>query len=134
LAAALEVFTTHGFHAAKVRDVSREAGLTERYFYESFADKEALLVATAEGIVADFLAAAAPSLALISTDFEAAIDGAARAVISSLNDDPRRARLLLVEIVGVSPKVEDRRRIVIGSLTDVLRNAAATGLGDWARD
>jgi len=133
LAAGLEVFTSRGYLAAKVRDVCAEARLTERYFYESFADKEALLRAVAEGIVADFVAAAAPSVALVGSDFDAAAGGAARAVIASLTDDPRRARILFIEIVGVSPALEDRRRVLIGALVDVVRGAAATAFGPWAR-
>jgi AcrR family transcriptional regulator len=134
LAAGLEVFATHGFQASKVSDVCAAAGLTQRYFYESFVDKEALLWAVAEIIVADFVAAAGPSLALIGTDFEVAAGGAAQAVISSLTDDPRRARILFVEIVGVSADLEDRRRVVIGALVDVLREAAASASGRWARE
>lgn len=134
LAAGLQVFATAGFQASKVRDVCAEAKLTERYFYESFGDKEALLRAVAEGIVADFVAAAAPSVALVGSDYDAAAGGAARAVITSLTDDPRRARILFVEIVGVSPALEDRRRVLIGALVDVIRGAAATVFGPWANE
>lgn len=134
LAAGLEVFARDGFRAAKVRDVCAEAELTQRYFYESFDDKEALLAAISEGIVADFVRAAGPSLALVGSDFEAAADGAAGAVIASLTEDPRRARILFVELVGVSPSLEDRRRVVIGSLVDVICGAAEAASGSWARD
>jgi AcrR family transcriptional regulator len=51
--AALEVFATRGYSASTVRDVCREAGLTERYFYESFRNREALLAALADRIVDD---------------------------------------------------------------------------------
>src|SRR4051812_34670358 len=100
LSAGVGGFATPGFPASQVSDVCVAAGLTQRYFYESFGDKETLLWAVAEGIVADFVTAAGPSLALVGTDFETAVDGAARAVISSLTDDPRRARILFAEIVG----------------------------------
>jgi AcrR family transcriptional regulator len=132
LDAGLEVFTARGFAGSRVRDVCREAGLTERYFYESFAGKEALLVALAEEIVADLLTAAAPGLALVENDRDAAIDAAGAAVIRSLTDDPRRARILFVEIVGVSREIEDRRREIIGGLADVVRAAAARAFGAWA--
>jgi AcrR family transcriptional regulator len=134
LAAALEVFATRGFHASKVRDVCHEAGLTERYFYESFDEKETLLATLGERIVADFVAAAGPSLARLTTEPDAAIAGAARAIVHSLTDDPRRARIVFVEVVGVSPALEDRRRAVIGSLVDVIRTAAREGFGAWARE
>jgi AcrR family transcriptional regulator len=134
LEAALEVFATQTFQASKVRDVCREAGLTERYFYESFRSKEALLGALADRIVGDFIAAAEPSIELLASDFERGIRGAMAAVVSSLIDDPRRARILFVETVAVNAAAEDRRRAVIGSLVDVLREAAARSYGDWARD
>jgi AcrR family transcriptional regulator len=132
LDAALEVFVARTFHGAKVRDVCQEAGLTERYFYESFADKEALLMALAVQIVSDFVAAAGPSIERAEDDLEAAIDGAMRAVVSSLIDDPRRARILFVEVVGVSPRIEDERRTVIRSLVEVIRAAVARAYGAWA--
>jgi AcrR family transcriptional regulator len=131
LDAALEVFTTQGFHRSRVRDVCRQAGLTERYFYESFAGKEALLIALAERIVADLLAAAAPGIALVERDLDAAVDAASGAVVRSLTDDPRRARILFVEVVGVSREIEDQRRAIIGGLAGVVRAAAAQAFGPW---
>jgi AcrR family transcriptional regulator len=131
LDAALEVFAKRTFHASKVRDLCRESGLTERYFYESFPDKEALLAALAERIVTDFLTAAGPSIALLPTDFDGGVRGAMEAVVSSLTNDPRRARILFVEVVGVSRRIEDRRRELIGSLVRVLCAGAAQGFGDW---
>lgn len=130
LDAALEVFATQTFHLSTVRDVCRAAGLTERYLYESFDDKESLLLALAERIVADFIAAAGPGLALAGSDLDATIEQAVGAAVHSLTDDPRRARILFIEIVGVSPRLEDKRREVIGSLVDVLRqvvDASAAG-------
>src|SRR5215212_10332014 len=61
--AALEVFGSRGYSASTVRDVCREAGLTERYFYESFPNREALLGALADRIVDDSLEAVAAALA-----------------------------------------------------------------------
>ncbi len=135
LEAALEVFTADGFHSAKVRDVCREAGLTERYFYESFkGGKEALLVALADEIVTDLLAAVGPGLALVRSDLETAVSILSEGVVASLTDDPRRARILFVEVVGVSRELEDRRRVIIGGLADVVRTGAADVFGHWVLD
>lgn len=131
LDAALEVFTSRTFHGATVRDVCRQAGLTERYFYESFGGKQDLLMALADMIVEDFVSAALPSIALVSDDLEDAIEGAMAAVVHSLTDDPRRARILFVESVGVSPAAEAKRRAVIGRLAAVIQAAAAPAFGDW---
>ena len=44
LEAGLELFGTVGIRGAKVRALCKEAGLTERYFYESFEDTDALFI------------------------------------------------------------------------------------------
>ncbi|HVS99802.1 MAG TPA: TetR/AcrR family transcriptional regulator [Solirubrobacterales bacterium] len=132
LDAALEVFVARGFANSRVRDVCREAGLTERYLYESFADKEALLIALTERIVADLVVAVGPAIELVATEPETAIDAASRAVVHSLTGDPRRARILLVEIVGVSPAIEAFRRTLIARLANVIREGVAGAFGSWA--
>ncbi len=134
MAAALEVFTSNGYAASRVRDVCVEAGLTQRYFYESFSDKESALIALAQEIVADLVTAAGPSLEGAAAGDDDAIAALARAAVCSLTDDPRRARILFVEVVGVSPTLEDVRRTVIGGLARVTQEAVAGAYGDWARD
>jgi len=134
LEAGLELFATKGYATSSVREVCREAGLTERYFYESFADREALLKALADGIVEDFLGAVAPILPLLESDLPRATHDGAAAFVASLADDPRRARVLLVESVGVSPEAEDHRRAVFTHLVGFLREAAALAFGGWVRD
>src|SRR5688572_6780726 len=53
LAAGLELLGTEGHGGTTVRGVCREAGLTPRYFYESFEDLDALLLAVFDRIVAE---------------------------------------------------------------------------------
>ena len=48
LDAGLQVFGTTGYRTATVRQLCKQAGLTDRYFYESFASTEDLLVAVYE--------------------------------------------------------------------------------------
>jgi len=134
LEAGLEVFASTGYAAASVKEISRSAGLTERYFYESFDNREALLRAVADRIVGDFLAAVEPLLPLDLGDLPRAIPQAADAFVASLADDPRRARVLLVETVGVSPAAEEYRRAVIADLVGFLRGAAEQAFGTWVRD
>jgi len=40
--AGIEAYGTQGFFSVTVKDICREAGLTERYFYESFKKSEQL--------------------------------------------------------------------------------------------
>lgn len=134
LEAGLEVFGTAGFRHAKVRDVCREAKLTERYFYESFRDKEALLEAVGQTAVEGLVAAIAPGVALLRDDLDAAIAAGAGGIVGYLTDDPRRARILLVEIVGVSPELDRRRRAWVGALVDTFAAAVERVVDGWPGD
>src|SRR3954449_7388105 len=53
LDAGLELFGTRGFATTGVKDICREARLTDRYFYESFANSEALFLAVFDRLTDD---------------------------------------------------------------------------------
>lgn len=55
--AALEVFAAEGWSAISARRVCEQAGLTRRYFYESFDDVDALTAATFQRIAGEVFAA-----------------------------------------------------------------------------
>lgn len=56
IAAGIELFGTRGYRAATVGAICEVAGLNKRYFYESFATLEDLLVAVYERVVSDLRA------------------------------------------------------------------------------
>ena len=62
LDAGLELFGTRGFAATGVKDVCREAGLTDRYFYESFDDRLALFTAVFDRATEDLLQSVAEAV------------------------------------------------------------------------
>jgi AcrR family transcriptional regulator len=51
IASAIGQYGSVGFHNTGVRAICRDADLTERYFYESFANGEELLLAAFERVV-----------------------------------------------------------------------------------
>lgn len=120
ITAGLDVFGTDGYARVSVKGICDQAGLTQRYFYESFADRAALLVAVYEDCVAFVRAATVQAAAgiadaeLVETTTEGVpaervpdvTRAALGAFMSCLADDPRRARVMLVEVVGVSPEIE----------------------------
>src|SRR3954454_7049906 len=53
LSAGLELLGSEGYSGTTVRGVCREAGLTPRYFYESFEDLEALLLAVFDELISE---------------------------------------------------------------------------------
>jgi AcrR family transcriptional regulator len=94
LDAGLELFGTRGIAAVGVGDVCAEAGLTKRYFYESFPSTEALAEAVFEEVRARIMARVAPAIVAGGADnARPAIECYVRAV----TEDPRVLRLLAFE-------------------------------------
>jgi AcrR family transcriptional regulator len=94
LAAGLELFGTRGIAAVGVGNVCVEAGLTKRYFYESFASIEALAEAVFEDVRTGIMERVAPAIVAGGAgDARPAIDCYVRAV----TEDPRALRLLAFE-------------------------------------
>ncbi|MGH8456047.1 MAG: TetR/AcrR family transcriptional regulator [Stenotrophobium sp.] len=135
--AGVEVYGSEGYHNATVRGICAEAGLTERYFYESFENSEALLGAVYENLIEQLNRR---MLAAIDTAHKQpeAMALAALRVYFEYNRDPRVARILFAEVLGVSPRVDQLYRsamqrfaALIGSLgKGVLGNAAAPGIDE----
>lgn len=109
IAAGIECFGRQGFHQTSVRAVCAEAGLTERYFYESFEHSEALLIAVYDHLTELLQAGTANALRAAGTQPDA-MARAALEVYFRFNEDPRYARIMLFEVLGVSPAVDARYR------------------------
>ncbi len=105
------LFGTAGFRGATVRGVCAEAGLTDRYFYESFASLEALLAEVYRSLTATF-AQRLTDKSLRSEDWggdAAAVERQATAAYELWFDavrEPRFARIVLVEVLGVSAAID----------------------------
>jgi len=111
LEAGVELFGTQGFRGATVRGVCAAAGLTDRYFYESFPTLEALLAAVYTSLKEGF-ATRLMHESFVSEEWHgdaAAIERQVTAAYELWFDtvrDSRVARILLVEILGVSPEMD----------------------------
>lgn len=107
LDAGLQVFGSTGFRTATVRQLCREAGLTDRYFYESFASIEDLLVAVYEREFDQLQQVVLGTLAseVAQQDPMAAI-GLALEALFEMASEPRVARVCWLEVLGVSARVD----------------------------
>ena len=109
--AGVELFGTQGFRGATVRGVCAAAGLTDRYFYESFPALEALLAAVYCSLK-DAFATRLTRESFTSEDWRGDLAAIERQVTAAYElwfdtvRDPRVARILLVEILGVSPQMD----------------------------
>jgi AcrR family transcriptional regulator len=122
--AGLEEIGTRGYDNITVKDVCRRAGLTERYFYEHFTDRAALLVAVFDDVVATVTAAAFAASDGAPPELEQRTRAGLTGFLDALTDDPRRARVQLIEVVGRSPELERRRFAAMHTFADYIATAA----------
>lgn len=112
LDAAFELLGTEGWSATTVRSVCHAAGLNYRYFYESFADLDELVVALYDRLVAELGDEVGAAIAEAGPAPRARLRAAIECIVGFVADDARRARVLYVEALG--SEALNRRRIETG--------------------
>lgn len=120
--AGLACFGSVGYQGSSVRAVCAEAGLTERYFYESFPHSEALLCAVYDSLIERLLQRAIAAVNDASPD-PVAMARAALEVYYAFNEDPHIARVTHFEILGVSEQVDQRYRRAMDSFAGLIEQA-----------
>lgn len=107
-AAALELLGREGWQGTTVRAICVEARLTPRYFYESFADLDALLLALFDELVEEGASHVLEAVARAEHDARAKARAAIGAFVELVTEDPRKARVLFVEAMGSEPLTRRR--------------------------
>lgn len=129
LSAGTGLLGSGGGSAVTVRAVCRRAGLTERYFYEAFADRDELVSAVYEDIAAQTRQVVAEAVADQPERLERRANATVEALVDFLTEDPHRARILVAEAL-VDP-VLTRQGVAVapelfGLLVDEVLPAART--------
>lgn len=133
--AAITVYGATGYRNATVKTVCETAGLTERYFYESFANSEALLIASFEAVNATY-GQAIDAATREELAPEARVRAMLRAYYAALQADPASARVFIVEIGGISPAVDAVARQALRRFADRLTaawGAETSAIGEIVR-
>lgn len=131
IAAATRVYGEVGYNRATVRAICREAGLTERYFYESFDDQQALLAAAFEE--ASLGLGEIMRSALVGHDNPAErLEAVLHSYYARLREDGAGARVFLSEILGISPAIDALYHAAMSNLADGLLEILPA-LGDAPR-
>lgn len=129
LAAGLELLGTRGWAATTMRGVCGRAALNDRYFYESFADMDALLLA----IVDDQAAEGTARILAAAENAPRRLGARTRAVVTAAVDffteDPRRARIMAHEFPA-NALLQERRQRIISTLADIFAAQAHEVLGE----
>ena len=105
----MELFGTVGYAHTSVRAISAAASLNSRYFYESFRSREDLLYAVYQRILSDIFARASEAMASQDT-LEGQARAGLRAAWTTVTEDRGKARIVALEVVGVSERLERLRR------------------------
>jgi AcrR family transcriptional regulator len=123
LEAGLEVFGTDGYAGSSVRAISAAASLNSRYFYESFASREELLYEVYTTVLKEISLEVIDATAQAGTVEEQAREGL-RAAWTIIMEDRRKAKVIAVEILGVSERLERARQTAMHAFADIVANNA----------
>jgi AcrR family transcriptional regulator len=119
--AGLSVIGTQGYNAATVRAICAEAELTERYFYESFANREALLASVYEQCIERLTQVILTAIQAVAPPAPDTMSRAGlQAFFEVLKRDPRLGRVLFIEVLGVSAGVDNLYRRTTFSFTQLV--------------
>lgn len=126
--AATDMMATSGSSELSMRGVCRQAGLTERYFYESFANLDALMVTVLETVVIAARDRLLDALTEAPTEREAMFHHVVSAFTDFLLEDRRRGPIMFVESQA-NPVLSARGDELIALFTAPI--AFTIGSGDY---
>ncbi|MEV0853082.1 TetR/AcrR family transcriptional regulator [Nocardia fluminea] len=123
--AALELFGTQGYSSTSIERLCATANVSTRSFYEDIGSREALLIALVDRLNAAALRRLDEALEHTSEQpLVVRVVESFRAFLAVTCRDRRAARVFYVEVVGVSPVVEEWRRAQRRSISALLTREA----------
>ncbi|MDV7243565.1 MULTISPECIES: TetR/AcrR family transcriptional regulator [Rhodococcus] len=98
-----------GDHTLSVRGVCKRAGLATRYFYESFTDRDALIVAVYDHVVQRIATSTLEAVSTAGPGEREIVEAGVRNIVRAVAEDPRHGRLMFS--VAQSSEVLAQRRL-----------------------
>lgn len=120
IAAGLDCFGNDGFHATGIRQICARAELSERYFYESFENREALFSAVYEHAITRIRERLVEVLQQGPADPRQLVRAVLRAYLELLHGDPRLVRVALIEVNSIGAVLSARSFEVNRSFADLI--------------
>lgn len=102
----LRLFGTQGYRATTVRELCSGAQVSHRTFYQEFANTEDLLVAVYESCLDRLTEVVGTAIPLDAGELSEALLRCVDAFLAEIQADPRLARVVWFEVLGVSERVE----------------------------
>ena len=133
--ATIALLATHGEAGTTMTAICARAGLTERYFYESFAHREDALLAALDHVSEQIAAAALEAVARTPGSPEQRVHGVMAAFVDLVSSDPALGLVAVVQS-SATPTLRARRHELIGSFADLVAHEAAVLYGEdaWPAD
>lgn len=128
----IELIGTRGYDSTTVHGIAAAAGVGDRYFYEHFDDRMAWFVAVYDAAIERVQRASVTAYLEAGPSLEEQARAGLTAFVHTLTDDPRLARIQLVESVGRGGAIERRRAEVMQGYAALLETQARSLLGDRA--
>jgi AcrR family transcriptional regulator len=119
-----------GFRQTSVKSICAEAGLTERYFYESFNNSEELLLAAYHAVTTGLLNELTQAVEHIDGNRPERARIMLNAYFSLLKREPAAARIILIEIRGVSRTATQAYTDALHEFSRRLADDFSIGSGD----
>ncbi|WP_406690797.1 TetR/AcrR family transcriptional regulator [Saccharopolyspora sp. ID03-671] len=130
LDAALDLLTAEGWERVTVRSVCAKARLNDRYFHESFRDRDELLLAVLDDVTAQCTQVVVDALDGTPQDLRLRVRAVVEAGMAFLEGDPRRGRLLVES--QATEALRDRRAATIRMLATIAADQTRELLGEKA--
>lgn len=105
--AGLDILGSDDVASLTVRGVCRRAGLTARYFYESFESVDELVSIMYDGVIEEIASAGLDAFS-DGASMRAKVTGAVRAIVDVIDADRRKGRLLFSQAL-LSPVIAAKR-------------------------
>lgn len=105
VAAGIALIGRNGFAATSIDALCAEAGLTKRYFYQSFSSREELLTASYDAANREFIKAIMQAAAPHLQDSKNLVRTGLQTCFQWVQDHPDEARLIMLEAVSVRAQI-----------------------------
>lgn len=118
------LFGERGYASTPIEAVCSQAKVSTRHFYEQFGGRESILHAVHDALVAEMEQIIRTSLTTGRSSLTQRVADTIESAVHYLLSDPRRGRIICIEVVGVSAAMEKKRRDTTHALADIIQRYA----------
>lgn len=131
VAATIDVLAVSGEAHATMTAICSSAGLTERYFYESFASLDDAMLAALDSVCDEILELATHVIAETPGSPEVRVHAVMEAFVKLVSSEPAKVQVAVIH-ASANPRLRARRSELLTTFADFVAREAAELYGDAA--